>query len=68
MNIVVPDRLDEKPLRALKLGEAFDLKLLGLMRGTEYMPCDNADLVLRRDDKLLLLGKRPELRRFGDTL
>ena len=68
VNIVVPDRLDEKPLRALKLGEAFDLKLLGLMRGTEYMPCDNADLVLRRDDKLLLLGKRPELRRFGDTL
>ena len=68
VNIVVPDRLDEKPLRALNLGEAFDLKLLGLMRGTEYMPCDNADLVLRRDDKLLLLGKRPELRRFGDTL
>ena len=68
VNIVVPDRLDEKPLRALKLGEAFDLKLLGLMRGTEYIPCDNADLVLRRDDKLLLLGKRPELRRFGDTL
>jgi trk system potassium uptake protein TrkA len=68
VNIVVPDRLEGRSLRSLKLSEVFDLKLLGLMRGTEFKPCTDADLVLQRDDKLLLLGKRPALRRFGDTL
>lgn len=68
VNIVVPDRLEGRSLRSLKLAEVFDLKLLGLMRGTEFKPCTDADLVLQRDDKLLLLGKRPALRRFGDTL
>ena len=68
VNIVVPDRLEARSLRSLKLAEAFDLKLLGLMRGTEFKPCDDPDLVLQCDDKLLLLGKRPALRRFGDTL
>lgn len=68
VNIVVPERLDGKPTRALRIGEAHDLKLLGLMRGTEFKPCDTPDLALKKDDKLLLLGKRPDLRRFGDSL
>ncbi len=68
VNIVVPERLDGKAVKNLKLGDSYDLRLLGLMRGTEFKGCEDTDLVLRRDDKLLLLGKRPELRRFGDTL
>lgn len=68
VNIVVPERLDGKAVKNLKLGASYDLRLLGLMRGTEFKDCEDTDLVLRRDDKLLLLGKRPELRRFGDTL
>jgi trk system potassium uptake protein TrkA len=68
VNIVVPDRLEGRSPRSLKLAEVFDLRLLGLMRGTEFKPCTDSDLVLQRDDKLLLLGKRPALRRFGDTL
>lgn len=68
VNIVVPERLDGKPTRALRIGDVHDLKLLGLMRGTEFKPCDTPDLVLKKDDKLLLLGKRPDLRRFGDSL
>jgi trk system potassium uptake protein len=67
VNIVLPERLDGQPVQALRLGQTHDLKLLGLMRGTEFM-AGSADLVLKTDDKLLLLGKRPDLRRFGDTL
>lgn len=68
VNIVIPERLKDKPLKALGIGGKFDLRLLGLMRGTEYHACDVPDLVLEESDKLIVLGKRPELRRFGDAL
>ncbi|WP_322891720.1 MULTISPECIES: TrkA family potassium uptake protein [unclassified Yoonia] len=68
VNIVIPERLQGKPLKALGIGEKFDLRPLGLMRGTEYHACEGLDLVLEESDKLIVLGKRPELRRFGDAL
>jgi trk system potassium uptake protein len=37
VNSVVPERLDSKPVLALKIGQVHDLKLLGLMRGTEFI-------------------------------
>jgi trk system potassium uptake protein TrkA len=49
------------------IGTTHDLKLLGLMRSTEFRSCDTPDLVLEEDDKLILLGKRTDLRRFGDA-
>ena len=68
VNVVIPRRLRGREVASLGLGSAYDLRLLGLMRGSEYRACDAADLVLEEDDKLMLLGKRPELRRFGDAL
>lgn len=68
VNVVIPRRLKGREVASLGLGSAYDLRLLGLMRGSEYRACDAADLVLEEDDKLILLGKRPELRRFGDAL
>ncbi len=68
VNIVVPARLGGRDMASLGIGKAYDLRLLGLMRGTEFRTCDAPDLVLEQDDKLILLGKRPELRRFGDAL
>ena len=68
VNVVIPRRLRGREVASLGLGSAYDLRLLGLMRGSEYRACDAADLVLEEDDKLILLGKRPELRRFGDAL
>jgi len=67
VNIVIPARLAGKPLAELGV-ESYDLRLLGLMRGTGFHACDARELVLERDDKLILLGKRPDLRRFGDAL
>ena len=68
VNIVVPERLDGKAISTLDIGTENDLRLLGLMRGTEFHPCDQAGLALKKDDKLILLGKRADLRRFGDAL
>jgi trk system potassium uptake protein TrkA len=68
VNILVPERLEGKTLDALKIGKSHDLQLLGLMRGTDYVDCDNGGLTLQEKDKLLVLGKRADLRRFGDSL
>lgn len=68
VNIVIPDRLKGREMESLGFGKTYDLRLLGLMRGTEFRACDTPDLVLEAEDKLILLGKRPELRRFGDAL
>ncbi|MCR9123514.1 MAG: TrkA family potassium uptake protein [Phyllobacteriaceae bacterium] len=68
VNILVPERMEGKTLDALKIGKSYDLQLLGLMRGTDYVDCDNGGLTLREKDKLLVLGKRADLRRFGDSL
>lgn len=68
VNIVIPARLHGKEVKSLGIGTKFDLRLLGLMRGTEFQNCETQDHVVEEDDKLILLGKRPELRRFGDRL
>ncbi len=68
VNIVVPERLAGKTLAALKLADRFSLRPMGLMRGSEFFSCADETQTLALDDKLLLLGRRPDLRRFGDTL
>ncbi|HHX91124.1 MAG TPA: TrkA family potassium uptake protein [Paracoccus sp.] len=68
VNIVIPSKLDGRPATVLRMTEDYALRPLGLMRGADYLACDAPDLVLRKDDKLLVLGRRPDLRRFGDSL
>lgn len=68
VNILIPEKLHGKPLKALGLGKKFDLRMLGLMRRTEFRSCDNLEMIMEEDDKLILLGSRPELRRFGDAI
>lgn len=64
---VAPETLDGRTLASLKLAE-FDLRALGLMRGTEFVGCAAPETLLKTDDKLLLLGRRLEFRRFGEFL
>lgn len=68
VNIAVPERLDDTPLADLGIEDKFDLKLLGVMRGTEFHRHDASGLRLVKGDKLIVLGKRDELRRFGDRI
>lgn len=67
-NIVVPERLHGKPMEALRADEEFDVRLLGVMRGSNYLGPDAPGLMLEHEDRLILLGKRRELWRFGDAL
>ncbi|WP_028029935.1 potassium channel family protein [Gemmobacter nectariphilus] len=68
VNIVIPERLEGRTVASLGIGTTHDLRLLGVMRGTEFRSATERELPLLRDDKLIVLGKRPELRHFGDVL
>lgn len=67
VNILVPARLKGRTVGSLGVGTTHDLRLLGLMRGTDYLG-GGGEQVLEDGDMLILLGKRPDLRQFGDHL
>ena len=68
VNMSVPNHLDGKTVASLKLEEKFELRCLGLMRGSEFVACENGTAQLHPDDKLLLLGRRASLRKFSDSV
>ncbi|MBV7408695.1 TrkA family potassium uptake protein [Maritimibacter sp. DP1N21-5] len=68
VNVVIPARLEGRELHTLGIGATHDLRLLGMMRGTEHLSPDTPNLTLEKGDKLLLLGRRPDLQYFGDRL
>ncbi|MCA0423486.1 MAG: TrkA family potassium uptake protein [Proteobacteria bacterium] len=67
VTIVVPERLDGKDMKAMVGDEDFNLRPLGLMRGGEFVSCEGAPVTFRKDDRLLLLGRSQDLRRFGES-
>lgn len=64
----IPERLAGETVQTLGAVDRFELRCLGMMRGGEYIACDGGDVELQAEDKLLLLGRRPNLRSFGDSL
>lgn len=64
----VPEALDGRRVDSVCLSADFELRALGLMRGGDFVSCETGEAELRTDDKLLLLGRRENLRRFGDSL
>lgn len=64
----VPESLDGNRVDAVGLSDDFELRALGLMRGSEFVSCETGAAELKTDDKLLLLGRRENLRRFADGL
>ncbi len=68
-DIRLPERLDGVSLEAagVKNGET-EVRCLGVMRGTQFLSTESAALVLATDDKLLMMGKRQDLRDFGENL
>ncbi|WCR09508.1 TrkA family potassium uptake protein [Paracoccus stylophorae] len=65
VNLMIPKRLDDRKLSQLNLGAG--VTALGIMRGTEHVDL-HGDPVLHTNDRVLLLGKRVDLTRFGDRL
>jgi trk system potassium uptake protein TrkA len=66
VNVIVPARLAGRSVSELRLTEAFGLRCVGVMSGTEYKGDGAHDCTLAEDDRLLLLGERAALRRFAD--
>jgi trk system potassium uptake protein TrkA len=68
VNMAAPSWMDGKAIGSLKLAEKFELRCLGIMRGPDYVDVTDPATPLRGDDRMLMLGRRPALRAFGDTL
>ncbi|KIN72908.1 potassium channel family protein [Sulfitobacter guttiformis] len=68
VNFRIPESLEGKSLAELKHRDGFNLRCIGVMRGTEYIGLDGAECRLERADLLLLLGQRKDLREFAGSL
>ena len=67
VDLRVPKELEGLAVNDHRLLSSYELIALGAMRDGEFIPCGDGR-VLEADDKLLLLGKRQNLRDFGDSL
>ena len=67
VNLIIPDALNGESLGDLNLSK-FDLRCLGVMRGTDYLGTEGDNTTLECDDRLLLLGLRADLRAFTSSL
>ncbi|MGZ2258099.1 potassium channel family protein [Roseobacter sp. A03A-229] len=68
VNFRVPESLQGKALTELPHGNKYNLRCIGVMRGSKFMGHDGTDCDLEADDLLLLLGARQGLRQFADSL
>lgn len=68
VDFTIPESLDGRAIGDLDLTGRHELRCLGVMRGTDYLASDSPNTGLRADDKLLLLGRRENLRAFADSL
>lgn len=68
VNFRVPESLEGRSLLAIRDIGRFELRCLGIMRGTEYVGREGDDCVLHSEDLMLLLGQRENLRAFADSL
>jgi trk system potassium uptake protein TrkA len=68
VDLRVPSQLDGKRIGDAAIFTKYDLRALGAMRDSKYLSCEGGDLTLMEGDKLLILGKRTDLRHFGDDL
>jgi trk system potassium uptake protein TrkA len=68
VNFRIPESLEGKSLKDLPHGDKFNLRCIGVMRGTEYVGHDTTECQLERNDLLLLLGQRKDLRNFAASL
>ncbi len=61
----IPSSFEETKLKDFSLLDKLNLRVLGMMRAAELIPHVGDDVIMQKGDKLLLLGKRADLREFG---
>lgn len=67
VDVQVSEKLDGHSLKEQQLAR-HDLRCLGQMRGLSLLERIDGEFKLKSGDKLLMFGKRDDLRRFGETL
>ena len=68
VNFIVPDMLEGREVQSLASLEEHDVRVLGVMRGSEFIGAADCPKPLETDDKLILLGTRKKLRDFAESL
>lgn len=68
VNFRIPKSLEGKTLSEVPYNTRYNLRCIGVMRGTEFLGRDGSSCTLQREDLLLLLGKRADLRDFASIL
>jgi trk system potassium uptake protein TrkA len=68
VNFRIPVSLEGRKLTDIPYDSKYDLRCVGAMRGTEWLGSDGHDCTLQKDDLLLLLGQRSNLRSFAASL
>lgn len=68
VNFRIPEALEGKRLSEIPHRKDYNLRCIGAMRGTEFLGRDGEDCELRKNDLLILLGQRVDLRNFAAGL
>ena len=68
VNFRVPESLEGKSLSELDYRQDHNLRCIGVLRGTDFVGNDGSSCSLEKDDLLLLLGSRQDLRDFANEL
>ncbi|MFN3210005.1 MAG: potassium channel family protein [Roseovarius sp.] len=68
VNLKVPESMADTRLSKINHAEKFDLRCVGVMRGTKFIGQDGEDCTLQAGDLLLMLGQRNDLRDFSASL
>ena len=68
VNFRIPQSLEGRKLSELPHTRDYDLRCVGVMRGTEFIGQDGSGCILQGDDLLLLLGQRKDLFDFAESL
>lgn len=68
VNFRIPACLQGKTLTQLPHDNKYNLRCIGVMRGSDFLGHDGTDCELHENDLLLLLGERRDLREFAGSL
>lgn len=68
ISVVVPEEMAGRRLGDLSLEDKYAVRCLEVMRGSERLTPDDGDPVLEADDRMLILGRRADLRAFSDSV
>lgn len=68
INMLVPDDMAGETVSSLSLDERFELRCLDVMRGSKSLMVNGEDPELEAEDRMLVLGRRANLRNFSDSL